>query len=47
MIAQDHYQHAKDLALRAIICADKDVRNKLWELSKQHLERYYELIKGE
>ena len=44
MTAQDHYQHAKDLANRALICEDKETRSKLWELAKQHLESYYELI---
>jgi thymidylate synthase ThyX len=44
MTAQDHYNQCKDLAARACICADKEVRSKLWELAKQHLESYYELI---
>jgi hypothetical protein len=44
MKAADHKQHAKDLVTRAIACHDKGTRNKLWELAKQHLESYYELI---
>lgn len=47
MTAQDHYQHAKDLVTRARICQDKEVRDSLWNLAKQHLESYFELIKEE
>jgi hypothetical protein len=44
MTAQDHYQHAKDLAQRARICQDKQTRDALWNRAKEHLETYYELI---
>lgn len=47
MTAQDHLNQCNDLAKRAKICADKETRSRLWELAKEHLERYYELIELE
>jgi len=44
MTAQEHYQHAKDLAARARICQDKQTRDCLWNRAKEHLETYFELM---
>lgn len=46
MTAQDHYNHANDLFNRAKICADKETRDRLVTLAKDHLSYYFELTKG-
>lgn len=46
MTAQDHKQYAQDLFKRATICADKETRDRLVTLAKDHLSYYFELTKG-
>jgi len=41
----DHKNHAQDLFKRALICEDKPTRDRLMELSKEHLTYYHELTK--
>lgn len=46
MTAQDHKNYAQDLFKRATICADKEMRQRLVDLAKEHLSHYFELTKG-
>lgn len=46
MTAQDHKTYAQDLFKRATICADKETRERLVMLAKDHLSYYFELTKG-
>lgn len=46
MTAQDHRTYAQDLFKRATICADKETRDRLVTLAKDHLSYYFELTKG-
>lgn len=43
MTAQDHKTHAQDLFKRALVCQDKQVRDRLMELAKEHLSYYHQL----
>ncbi len=46
MTAQDHKNYAQDLFKRATNCADKELRERLAMLAKDHLSYYFELTKG-
>ncbi len=45
MTALDHKNHAQDLFKRALICQDKQTRDRLMDIAKDHLTYYHQLTK--